>query len=135
MTNKTMNIIPINCGGDEFNKKYDQYKGNTDNCGFWYLHGELENKCGYDKAIITNCKELGLYRDTIIDKDKVEQKMYANGAYECKVEGIDEPCVGYFYTTNEHDKTWIQRGLVCLKSDKDACQYAQKAMKERKYFL
>ena len=112
---------------------------------WWYLHGKLAEIVGYDKAMATNCKSGGFAKDTInwseIDGDTVinvsdkipTHKMYVNGIIDVEIEGINEPCVGYFWTT--YDKKiywegkaydfWEQRGLVCLKSDEEGCKDAK----------
>lgn len=111
-----------------------------DNNSWWYLHGKLEEMVGFDKAVAINCKDAGVSQWTeypIEISDKREQfafgwQMKLDGMIAVKVEGIDEPCVGYFYTAPEYWKKsdgsyckgWRQQGLVCLKSDKKACEYA-----------
>ena len=107
-----------------------------DNAGFWYLHGELENKIGFDKAVISNCKTLGINKPYKYGEELTINKLYLKGIYHCEVEGIKEPCVGYFWTTDEvNEHSWTQRGLVCLKSDKKACEYAENKMNEKAYVL
>ena len=73
--------------------------------------------------------------NTVISiSDKIPtHKMYVNGIIDVEIEGINEPCVGYFWTT--YDKKiywegkaydfWEQRGLVCLKSDEEGCKDAK----------
>lgn len=122
---------------------------------WWYLHGKLQDVVGYDKAITTNCKSAGYSRDTIdwseindnqvqeVLQDRIRPVMYVNDIIPVEVEGFDEPCVGYFWTTDERliywkgveYPYWKQRGLVCFKDDKEACEYAQKKYNERTRIL
>lgn len=122
---------------------------------WWYLHGELEKIVGYDKATTINCKSAGYSRETInageihgsdvinLSPNLPCTMMYINGIVPVEIEGISEPCVGYFWTTNnrkiswqgkEYD-FWDQRGLVCLKSDQKGCKYAEKKYKEKSKIL
>lgn len=127
---------------------------------WWYLHGELEDRLHYDKASIINAANLDFVFympcfDTLnIDDDyrykgklsKIEYKPFilTTGIYDCIVIGIEEPCIGYFWTTEVgpikltyndklvyKGKYGLQRGLVCLQSDKKSCQYAYNKFKEK----
>ena len=64
-------------------------------------------------------------------------ELYVNDIIECKVYGISEKCIGYFWTIEEEDiqlllpdnttilsKYWRQRGLVCLESATEDRNYA-----------
>ena len=128
-----------------------------DNSSWWYLHGELEDFVGFDKATVTNCLSGGFAKQSIryekIVGGVVESvynndespfyRMYFNGVVDVEIEGINQPCIGYFYTDKERKVTykgktydlWKQRGLVCFKSDAEACFYAIKKMKEKCSFL
>lgn len=134
--NKALHIIP-DFGNEEYSKKIENTsKEERDNAFFWYLHGKLEQKFNFDKAVIINCNTLGLSKPFQYDEDITINKLHLNGVVDCEVEGTDEPCVGYFWVVNEYDdKNWQQRGLVCLKSDKEACQYAEKKMNEKARIL
>ena len=122
---------------------------------WWYLHGELECLVGYDKATATNCKSAGYTKPTVpweeihgsavtkITDQKPWWAMCVDGIIPVEVEGISEPCVGFFWTAeyrkirwqdDVYDK-WEQRGLVCLKSDRTGCKYAFKKYKERSEIL
>lgn len=96
---------------------------------FWYLHGKLQELVGYDKAIVTNLKEGGFGK---ISKE-YGYMMCFNGIVPVEIEGIPEPCVGYFWTTKLYgvNNYWIQRGLVCLKSDSEGCKEAETKYKEK----
>lgn len=118
---------------------------------YWYLHGELESFVQYDKAYVTNCLSGGFSKETInyscIIDDEVQSlaenmpkhAMCFDGIADVKIEGIDKPCIGYFWTDNyrtvayqgESYQTWRQRGLVCFIDDKEGCEYAKKKMKEK----
>lgn len=126
-----------------------------DNNSWWYLHGELQNYVGFDKATVTNCNTGGFGKETIywtdISGNKVisiasedpQIQMYFNGEVDVEIEGIDKLCKGFFYVTNEHkiyykDQEylyWEQRGLVCFADDTKACEYAKKKMNQKSQIL
>ena len=126
-----------------------------DNNSWWYLHGELESITGYDKATAINCYSLGISKETLhwssisgryvgeVFDEEPYFRMYFNGIIPVEVEGIDKKCIGYFWTTDEHDilykgrlySYWCQRGLVCCVDDLEACKYAEKKMNERSLIL
>lgn len=117
----------------------------------WYLHGKLEELVKFDKALVTNCKSGGFYKKTInykkivgdkvieITKRKPKHMMCFDGIVDVEVEGIPEPCIGYFWTDSYYTvywrkrpyQIWRQRGLVCLKSDIKGCEYAKQKYEER----
>ena len=124
---------------------------NLDHSSGWYLHGKLEDMCGYDLATIYNMSEflenikMTLRWGTMVnDKTEIDTldffgKSYLHGIYPVEVYGIQEECVGYFWITDEREciasvptpegkikfTDWYQRGLVCLKSDLEAIKYAE----------
>lgn len=132
---KVLHIIPDThyIGNEDYSEKIESIPmEERDNAYSWYLHGKLEERVGYDKAIITNCKTLGISKPSNASDGITLNKLYFNGVADCEVEGIDEPCVGYFWVVNEYDdKNWRQKGLVCLKSDKEGCHYAEEKMSEK----
>lgn len=95
--------------------------------GLWYLHGELENLVGYDKAIVTNLKEGGFSKTS----SEFGNTMCVDEIIPVEIEGISQPCIGYFWTTDNTGDSWIQRGLVCLKSDTEGCKYAESKYNEK----
>lgn len=109
-----------------------------DNNSWWYIHGQLEKDLGYDKGCLINCLSLNVSKETVnwitIKDGKCNPRkyynMYFNGIIDIKVEGIDKPCVGYFWTENttSYDKgsfqRWKQRGLICYKDDIEGREYA-----------
>lgn len=97
---------------------------------FWYLHGKLEELVGYDKATVTNLREGGFGKNS----EEYGYMMCFDGIVPVEIEGIPDPCVGYFWIT-EYTDTWVQRGLVCLKSDLSGCEYAEHKYKEKPNFL
>jgi len=121
---------------------------------WWYLHGELENEVGYDKAITTNCNSAGYSKETIdwsmisgnivedVHQDRTRPVMCINGEVPVEVEGIDKPCTGFFWTEEKPNiiwkgkeyPYWHQRGLVCFSDDKDACEYARELMVKKPIF-
>ena len=135
MENNILHIIP--CIPEYENKIEEVNKDELDNAGFWYLHGSLVDLFHFDKAIMTNCKSLGISKPFVYDNEKEPiNKLYYNGEINCKVEGCDKPCIAFLYTRNEtSDTEWLQRGLVCMKEDIDACNYARKKMIEKSILL
>lgn len=113
----------------------------------WYLHGKLEEYLGYDLGSIYNLEELSEdLLETVVttvlssgaDKVKYVKRSHFNGIYPVEVLGVESPCIGYFWTTDEQDKTvtdldgtpksfkiWKQRGLVVLESDLKGKRYAE----------
>lgn len=128
-------------------------KEELDHNSWWYLHGELESLVGYDKAFTLNCKSAGYSRETInwailsgtrvkkLHEDGVATRfeMYVNGVIPVEVTGVTQPCVGYFWVTEEREvefdgeyyPVWCQRGLVVLESDWESRKYAMEKMSER----
>lgn len=126
-----------------------------DNNSWWYLHGELEDFVGFDKATVTNCKSGGFARKTIyatiIAGDTIQSvaseepyyEMYFNGVVDVEIEGIERRCKGYFYTADERQCTyrgvaypiWRQRGLVCFADDDESCEYAMQKILQKERFL
>ena len=159
MEQRTLKMVAWTCGGDNAfgTMKYEDIDPNEmDNDSWWYLHGELEDRAGYDKATCTNCREIGLSFPTInwtgitgsevtsVGNDRLEiNVMHFTGIINVEIDGLDEPCVGFFWTTDERivqykDKLyplWKQRGLVCLKSDKEAVEYAKEKWVEKTWNL
>lgn len=94
----------------------------------WYLHGELEDKVGFDIAsMLVNPSDPRFVMDYVepLNKDYYYLK---DGIYSVAVIGIDEPCIGYFW----EGPLYHQNGLICLASDKQAnddarAKYEQKA--------
>lgn len=131
---------------------------------WWYIHGKLEEALHYDKASIINAKECqdfikmvpefnemkknkGIWTGTVNSFNFIPY-LYIDGVIECEVIGINEPCIGYFWITNEYPMIltskskeiykgtyWDQRGLVCLKSDEEGCNFALKKYNEKVIIL
>lgn len=126
-------------------------KDELDYNSWWYLHGELESIVGYDKAYTINCKSAGYSKETVnyscicgntvkelsSDGRLTRWEMHVNGIIPVQVKGVDEPCVGYFWTIEHSDifyegisyPYWDQRGLVCLESDVVGRKYAEECMR------
>lgn len=98
---------------------------------WWYLHGKLQDLVGYDKATVTNLKEGNFGK---LSKE-YGYMMCVDGIIPVEIEGVSEPCVGYFWTVKRTDDWWDQRGLVCFKSDTEGCEYAEKKYNEKPSFL
>lgn len=121
----------------------------------WYLHGELESFVQFDKAYVTNCLSGGFSKETInyafISGDEVKEvseykpkhAMCVDGVVDVEIEGIDKPCIGYFWTDDYRTvyyqekpyQVWRQRGLVCFADDEKGCEYAKQKLRERAKFL
>ena len=137
-------------------KALEDNKFNLDRNSWWYLHGKLEGLCHYDKAVVLNLSEFPEYQgDTLkwsyitgniteVSKFEKNKEMKINDIIPVQVVGIDKPCIGYFWTTDERTVTakckngktkdfqhWCQRGLVCLSEDIEACKYAKKKYQEK----
>ena len=137
-TKQLLHIIP--CVSEFEGRIKEVNQEELDNAGFWYLHGDLADLFYFDKAIMTNCKTLGLLKPCIYDEydkdSKLINKLYYNGELDCEVEGCDKPCVAFLYTTYEvNDKQWMQRGLICIKEDKQSCEYARRKMIQKAIIL
>lgn len=127
----------------------------------WYLHGRLEEEMGYDIAHFYDVpnellkesadwftiKRIGDNYEKAYGKlrsDKKTLSPHINGVYECEVYGTDEPCVGYFWTSEEEEvdfgngivkPVWRQRGLVVFFNDGDANAYARSMMSKKSEHL
>lgn len=137
-------------------KAQEENKFNLDRNSWWYLHGKLEGLCHYDKAVVLNLSEFPEYQgDTLkwtsiigniaeVNKFEKNKEMKINDIIPVQVIGIDKPCIGYFWTTDERTITakckngktkdfqhWCQRGLVCLSEDIEACKYSKKKYQEK----
>jgi len=126
--------------------------GDTDRNSWWYLDGELEKKCGYDKGTVYNLSEHPNLRKETLDWSSISgehaemrsyqrhYEMHANGEFEVEVYGVKEECIGIFWTTRERIvktnkgisfKVWDQRGLVCMKTDTEAIERARRKRAQR----
>ena len=139
-TNRTLDSIP----DDE-----------QDHNGWWYLHGELQSIVGYDKAVTTNCKTAGYSRATVdwieitgnevieVRSEKPRWNICIDNIIPVKVDGIEDPCIGFFWTEKKRNVKWngkeypfwYQHGLVCLARDIESCEYARKRYDERPIIL
>lgn len=100
---------------------------------WWYFHGDLQAKIGYDGGFIMNYGELDIiekkqrpYRSNV----ESTHVSIEDGLYEVKIHGIDEKCSGYFWNAD-----FGLRGLVCLESDYEGMQQAFEAYKNKQEFL
>ena len=134
-----------------------QKNGDLDMNSWWYLHGELESLCHYDKATVYNLSMFPEYQketlrwssitgdQAVISSDKKHTEIYCNGEVEVEVYGIDKPCTGFFWVTNERKvkayyggkeiefSVWDQRGYVCLNDDEEAVKKAKDLMNKKPY--
>ena len=103
-----------------------------DNNGWWYFHGKLESDIvHYDKGWAANCKKLGLSKYSVAHK---RWEMYYNGEILIKIEGVQELCIGYFWTSS-FSTWWDQRGLICLLSDTEARKHAEELYLEKGSYI
>lgn len=149
--------VPKEFAGTEEQYRKAKEDNELDFNSMWYLHGELESLVGYDKAWAINCKSAGYSLESInyscisggnvrelADDNKLTRwEMHVNDIIPVKVKGVDEPCLGYFWTI-EYSPVyyegkayphWQQRGLVCLKSDMEGRVYAMKCYEKRNDIL
>lgn len=110
---KTIKVIPINRIGDS------AYNDNPNIIlfNFFYFHGKLADDIGYDKCEIMNIEDLDIQ---VHEKyEDISIITIPDGIYDVEVEGIDHPCIGYFWNVYN-----FQRGLICYKTDFEACKDA-----------
>ena len=159
MEQKILKMVAWTCGGDNAfgTMNYEDIdEKEMDNNSWWYLHGKLEEMAGYDKATCINCREIGISFPTInwteirgnevteiVEEEPERNVMKFTGIIDVQIDGLDEECVGFFWVTDEQivqykDRVyplWDQRGLVCLKSDKQSIEYAKKKLAENSRHL
>ena len=140
----TLKITAITLDGKLYKSKYtiDKLPAGSAGSSHWYLHGKLEDIIGFDKAIATNAGELGCLKEMHDEAygGSVLYQMDLDAIVDVKVEGVDEDCVGFFWTgwkrtitiNGEEFPNWAQLGLVCLKSDKKAIADAMKKYKSKR---
>lgn len=137
----------------KYSTDYDSIPRDEIGFGGWYLHGKLEDLVGYDIAYATNCRTAGYSRETINysvirggkvveleEGGKLRHEMHINDIVPVKVKGVEESCIGYFWTIvltevqyeGELYTIYRQRGLVCLESDQEGREYALTAFKEKR---
>lgn len=105
--------------------------------GWWYLHGELEDKVGYDKGAFLNLEEDMVEIENCYFKgnDKYfNVVLLKDGIYDVEVIGFDRPCVGYFWIDRKYN-TPECRGLICFKDDTSAVMYARQKYTEKFGYL
>ena len=92
-----------------------------------FLHGKLEKIVGHDQIDILNPGDFNVKEDnrrTSYGTSVTLRWLNETGIFNCKVIGVNEPCVAYIWSTGHYID--YCRGFICLKSDKDAIQYAEK---------
>ena len=134
---KTIKVIPIDKIEDGFyHEDYDNLTKSLydDPCivlyNFFYLHGELEQDLGYDKCEIMNLGDLDIKYNKLVDREDTSMITIPDGIYNVKVVGIDKPCIGYFWNSDNY-----QRGIICYKTDFEACKYAMNRFNEKAEWL
>ena len=123
--NKILKIIACQVGGSFYNipeseKYYCQLNENVKNSGgWWYLHGQLQEEIGYDKGLILNIEPE--------EMNSTQTDIALEGIYQVEVEGIEKPCIGYFWI----DSLKLGRGLVCYKNDLESVEYARNKYQQK----
>jgi len=131
--NPTLKLIPDSFDQEERDRAWNSIP-DEEKChnGGWYFHGELCELLGFDLGFATNAVSLGL---TVPVDSKIGRDLYINGVYPCEIEGVDKPCIGYFWTCGKDESDYRQRGLVCFTDDVDACKYAEEMYNEKSVCL
>ena len=93
----------------------------------WYLYGRLVNITGYNKAVILNANKIGVLSN--------KNETCINGIFPVFIYNIIEPCIGYFWVYKGPFDYLIQRGNVCLFSDKKGRTIALDILKKNTYYL
>ena len=104
-------------------EKFEGVKGKR--LGYTYLHGKLEEECGYDIYRIKNC-DLPLHYPSSTYINDTEMK---DGKYPCHYQGKD--CTLYFW----HSSDQRPHGLVVYNDDKESCKYAQENMDKKSFSI
>ena len=128
-------LIVCGINNPQRDKLFEEYKIDKDKeiyCPFIFLHGKLERIVGHDQIDILNPDDFNV-------KEDIKRTFYGSsvtlcwfdetGIFNCKVIGVDEPCVAYIWSTGHYID--YCRGFICLKSDKDAIQYVEKKYNEK----
>lgn len=125
----TVKVIPFNYIDKNFYRnEYDNLTKELYNdpdivlLNAYYMHGELEDDFGYDKCEIMNLGDLNINFHNIPNSD-LRLITIPNGIYDVKIVGFDRECIGYFWAEHR-DTQYFQRGLICYKTDYEACNYA-----------
>lgn len=159
---KKLKIISlVDPGLEQFLEK-NQMEGldpRLDNNGWWYLHGELANKLGYDGGIIYNMDEFPEYQREVNSWTEISggratlgstwhKEIYLNGIVECEIKSLPgQKAIGYFWVIDEREvvgrnkkgydvkfMVWRQRGLVVLASDEMSIEYAKQKYNRKEAF-
>lgn len=129
-------LIVCGINNPQRDKLFEEYKIEKDKeiyCSFIFLHGKLERIVGHDQIDILNPDDFNVKEDikrTSCGSSVTLRWLDETGIFDCKVIGVDELCVAYVWTTESYNIDYC-RGFICLKSDKDAIQYAEKKYNEK----
>lgn len=104
-------------------------------CGI-YLHGLLEDKCGYDICDILNPEDFTweTVNTTYSDDEIVPyEHLKSFGKMACKVYSIKEPCTAFIWesTLGKDNIYGNARGLICLNSDIESLKYAEQKFNKK----
>jgi hypothetical protein len=112
-------IVPETIDGESIG---DYTREELVRASFCYLHGELQDRVGFDIFnMIRSELEPGQRNDYVLTDE------FGSGIYSCICMG--EPCT-FFRWKRLHYK-----GLVVLNTDKDAYEYASKCYEEREWSI
>lgn len=119
---KTIKIIPFTHPSFDDVRVSNLENGYDSSRGFW-LHGIIEDDVKTDYSRIVNISEI----PNKLDSDGIIRN-YLNGIFDVEVLGVDYPCVGYFWLTENDDCESIcriQRGLIVAEHDVESHYYAK----------
>ena len=128
-------LIVCGINNPQRDKLFEEYKIEKDKeiyCPYIFLHGKLETIVGHDQIDILNPNDFNVQEDIrkIFYTPFVKLRwLNETGIFNCKVIGVNEPCIAYIWSTGNHID--YCRGFICLKYDKDAIQYAEKNYNEK----
>jgi hypothetical protein len=103
-------------------RNYD--KLNPKRLSHTYLHGKLEDDCGYDCYGLTNCElKTKENHPSSIDHTKLN-----DGEYPCIYK--KKKCTLFYWTGTFHQE-YHGHGLVCYNDDLESIEYAKKCMNDK----
>lgn len=121
-----LKIVPTGCPGYGRELPYEEERLLFGD--WWYLHGELEEEMGYDKAWFLDIPKEHTVLQYVNKQPYIETNL--NGIFDVEVEGASRPCVGFFWS-RLYCNIIQQRGLVVYRDDVEAMKYATKRYTER----
>lgn len=115
------------------------------------LSDKVRRMFNTEYGVIANSVNLGFYKETIawkamtnnkvteVFEKKPIKKMYLNGMMPVDILGLNDKCVGYFWTVKETTITyegrqypdWWQFAFICKADDAKTCSILRRAYEER----